>query len=149
MKIFPCHSSKAPGLLFLAAVSVLVSSFVAAQQSVPTPARVIEVLADHDSRYKIAGQKTPEITVKAGEAITLRITAKKAQNRNREGSIHGFTLLRASDRKPVLDWDFALKPGTQEFAVLAPQEPGEYIVVCTVICSEDHEGMTMRFVVLP
>ena len=27
--------------------------------------------------------------------------------------------------------------------------PGEYLVVCTVICSQDHEGMIMRFVVLP
>jgi hypothetical protein len=29
---------------------------------------VIEVLADKDSRYKISGQKKPEITVRAGEA---------------------------------------------------------------------------------
>ena len=28
---------------------------------------VIEVLADKDSRYKIPGQKKPEITVRAGE----------------------------------------------------------------------------------
>lgn len=149
MKISLRHCCKAPGLIVLAALPILVAPLAASQQPAPSPARVIEVLADHDSRYKIAGQKNPEITVKAGEAITLRITAKKAQNRNREGSIHGFTLLRASDRKPVLDWDFALKPGTQEFALLAPKEPGEYVVVCTVICSEDHEGMTMRFVVLP
>jgi heme/copper-type cytochrome/quinol oxidase subunit 2 len=31
--------------------------------------------------------------------------------------------------------------------MIAPDEPGEYVVVCTVICSEDHEGMFMRFVV--
>ena len=29
------------------------------------------------------------------------------------------------------------------------QRAGEYVVVCTVICSADHEGMHMRFVVLP
>ena len=40
----------------------------------PQPAgRVIEVLADHDSRYKLPGQKQPILTVKAGEPITLRI----------------------------------------------------------------------------
>ena len=33
-------------------------------------ARVIEITADSDSRYKIAGQRTPEITVKAGEPDT-------------------------------------------------------------------------------
>jgi len=118
-------------------------------QNAQTPARVIEILADHDSRYKIQGQKQASVTVKAGELITLRITAKKAKNLNRDGSIHGFSLLRAKDRQPVPDWDFLLKPGTQEFTLAAPSEPGEYIVVCTVICSQDHEGMNMRFVVLP
>jgi heme/copper-type cytochrome/quinol oxidase subunit 2 len=112
-------------------------------------ARVIEVLADHDSRYKVAGMRMPEITAKAGERLKLRITAKKAKNVNREGSIHGFTLLRAKDRTAVAGWDFQLVPGTQGFAVTAPEEPGEYVVICTVICSDDHEGMTMRFVVLP
>lgn len=111
--------------------------------------RVIEVIADHDSRYKIAGEGTPEITVKAGEHILLRITAHKAKSRNRDGSIHGFTLLRAKDRTRVEGWDLLLKPGTQEFQLTAPAEPGEYEVVCTVICSEDHEGMHMKFTVLP
>lgn len=118
-------------------------------QNPQAPARVIEILADHDSRYKIAGQKQPEIIVIAGERITLRITAKKAKNMNRDGSIHGFSLLHAKDRKPVNDWDFLLKPGVQEFTLTAPNEPGEYVVVCTVICSQDHEGMSMKFVVLP
>jgi len=113
------------------------------------PGKVIEILADHDSRYKMEGLKQPLITVKAGELIMLRITAKKAKNVNRDGAIHGFTLLRAKDRSPVPDWDFLLKPGTQEFQVTAPNEPGEYVVICTVICSQDHEGMNMKFVVLP
>ncbi len=113
------------------------------------PARVIEILADHDSRYRMEGLKQPIITVRAGELITLRITAKKAKNVNRDGAIHGFTLLRAKDRSPVPDWDFLLKPGTQEFKLAAPGEPGEYVVICTVICSQDHEGMNMKFVVLP
>ncbi len=135
-------------LRLLVAVTA-VSSMCGWGQSTQSQARVIEILADHDSRYKIKGQKRPVITVKTGEQINLRITAKKAKNLNRDGSIHGFSLLRAKDRKPVPDWDFLLKPGTQEFTVAAPGEPGEYLVVCTVICSQDHEGMNMRFVVLP
>lgn len=111
--------------------------------------RVIELTADRDSRYRIAGQKTPEITVKAGEQILLRVTARKAKSWNRDGSIHGFTLLRAKDRSRVEGWDLLFKPGTQEFLMTAPAEPGEYEAVCTVICSEDHEGMHLRFVVLP
>lgn len=139
---------RAINLRLLAAMAVLSASCSWAQNAQPA-ARVIEILADHDSRYKIEGQKQPIITVRVGEQIILRITAKKAKNLNRDGSIHGFTLLRAKDRKPVPDWDFLLKPGTQEFTVVAPSEPGEYVAVCTVICSQDHEGMNMRFVVVP
>ena len=133
--------------LLLTAVAMCGVSALA-QTSQPQ-GRVIEVLADHDSRYKIEGQKQPAITVKAGELITLRITAKKAKNVNRNGDVHGFTLLRAKDRSPVAEWDFTVKPGTHDFTLEAPKEPGEYIVVCTVVCSQDHEGMTMKFVVVP
>jgi heme/copper-type cytochrome/quinol oxidase subunit 2 len=112
-------------------------------------ARVIELLADSDSRYKIAGQRTPEITVKAGEQLLLRVTARRGKTWNRDGSIHGFTLLRAKDRAKVDGWNLLLRPGKQEFLLTAPAEPGEYEVVCTVICSEDHEGMHMKFTVLP
>lgn len=111
--------------------------------------RIIEILADHDSRYKIPGQKEPIITAKPSEQLTLRITARKAKTQNRDGSIHGLTLLRAKDKKPVDGWDLLLKPGTQDFEMTAPADPGEYIIECTVICSPDHEGMTMRFVVAP
>jgi heme/copper-type cytochrome/quinol oxidase subunit 2 len=111
--------------------------------------RVIEVTADHDSRYKIAGMKVPEITVKAGEQFLLRVTANRGKSWNRDGSIHGFTLLRAKDRTRVEGWDLLFKPGKQEFTLTAPAEPGDYEVVCTVICSEDHEGMHMKFTVLP
>ena len=110
---------------------------------------VIEVLADKDSRYKISGQKKPEITVRAGEALLLKITARTGKTWNRDGTIHGFTLLRASDRSKVKGWNLVLMPGEQEFEMTAPAEPGDYIVLCTVICSEEHEGMNMKFTVVP
>jgi hypothetical protein len=119
-----------------------------AQASV-APIHVIEVLADSDSRYKIAGESVPEITVEAGERVVLRVTARRGKTWNRDGSIHGFSLLRAKDRTKVEGWDLLFKPGKQEFQLIAPAEPGEYVVVCTVICSEDHEGMHMKFTVLP
>src|ERR1700740_206431 len=110
--------------------------------------RVIELTADHDSRYHIAGQRTPEITVKAGEQVLLRVTARKAKSWNRDGSIHGFSLLRAKDRSKVDGWELLFKPGTQEFLLTAPTEPGEYEAVCTVICSEAHEVMHLKFTLL-
>jgi heme/copper-type cytochrome/quinol oxidase subunit 2 len=133
------------GSMFATIVALMALCSLQAQ----VQAHVIEVTADRDSRYKISGQRTPEITVKAGEQILLRVTANRGKSWNRDGSIHGFTLLRAKDRTHVEGWDLLLKPGKQEFALTAPSEPGEYEVVCTVICSEDHEGMHMKFTVLP
>ncbi len=126
-----------------------VSALLAVAPRAGAQARVIELTADSDSRYKIAGQRTPEITVKAGEQILLRVTAHRAKTWNRDGSVHGFTLLRAKDRTRVDGWDLVFKAGTQEFLLTVPKEPGAYEVVCTVICSEDHEGMHMKFTVQP
>jgi hypothetical protein len=58
---------------------------IACAQVPVAPVHVIEVLADKDSRYKIAGEKKPEISVKAGEQILLRITARKGKSWNRDG----------------------------------------------------------------
>jgi heme/copper-type cytochrome/quinol oxidase subunit 2 len=128
----------------LATVFFLLLALPAGAQS-----HVIEVLADSDSHFKIAGQSKPEITVKAGEPVLLRIMARKGKTWNRDGSVHGFTLLRHKDHAKVPGWDLELKQGAQEFTLTAPTEPGEYDVLCTVICSEDHEGMRMKFVVTP
>jgi heme/copper-type cytochrome/quinol oxidase subunit 2 len=128
---------------------VAASALLTAVPRAGAQARVIEVTADSDSRYKIAGQRTPEIIVKAGEQVLLRVTAHKGKSWNRDGSIHGFTLLRVKDRTRVEGWDLLFKPGKQEFLLTVPNEPGEYEVVCTVICSEEHEGMHMKFTVLP
>lgn len=111
--------------------------------------RVIQILADKDSRFKIPGEKRAEITVKAGEPLVLHIEARRGKTWNRDGAVHGFTLLHAKTHAKVAGWDFELMPGVQEFKLNAPTEPGEYEVVCTVICSDDHEAMSMRLVVLP
>ena len=110
---------------------------------------VVEIVADKDSRYKSPDGGRPEITLKAGEQVLLRVSARKAKSWNRDGSVHGFTLLRAGDRTKVQGWNLLLRPGQQEFQLTAPSEPGEYVVVCTVICSADHEGMNMRLLVVP
>jgi heme/copper-type cytochrome/quinol oxidase subunit 2 len=132
--------------LFLASMAI---SLLLVSLPLKAETHLIELLADKDSSYRIAGQKNPEITVKAGEPVLLRVTARKAKTMNRDGSIHSFTLLRAKDRTRVEGWDLMLKPGTQEFHLTAPAEPGEYVVLCTVICSDDHESMHMKFTVIP
>ena len=134
----------------LAVCILALACTMAAQSASPdTPKpRIIEVVADRDSHYKISGMSSPSITVKAGERILLRVTANRAKTWNRDGSIHGFTLLR-KDRSKVPGWNLLLKPGKNEFELTAPAEPGEYIVICTVICSDDHDQMNMKFVVEP
>lgn len=149
LNVRPCRlPTKGRPIPLVAMVAIALLPRVVAAQQQP-PEHLIEVIADHDSRYRIPGLDKPIITVTAGETVRLRITAIKAKSHARDGSIHGFTLLRAVDRVPVPDWDFLLKPGMQEFVVTAPQEPGEYLVVCTVICSANHEQMTMKFIVEP
>jgi len=147
MKGHCTSTTRLPSLL--AALAMATGSCTPSTAGAQSSPRIIQILADHDSRFKIPGQERPQITVKAGEKLILRITAIKAKNHNRDGSIHGFALLRASDRKPVDGWDLLLKPGTQEFNLTSPSEPGEYVVICTVICSMDHEGMTIRVLVEP
>jgi hypothetical protein len=133
---------------FLLALAGWTSAGTAQAAPASTP-RVIEVLADKDSRFKMAGQSHAEITVKAGEALILRIEARRGKTWNRDGSIHGFTLLHAKDHAKVSGWNLELRPGKQEFALTAPSQPGEYEVLCTVICSDDHDGMRMKFIVVP
>ncbi len=90
---------------------VAASALLAGMPLAHAQSRVIEITADSDSRYKIAGMRTPEITVRAGEQVLLRVTAHRGKSWNRDGSIHGFTLLRAKDRTKVEGWDLLFKPG--------------------------------------
>ena len=140
------HSNR----LLCAGYSALLAA-VLLMMSVPVfgQSRVIEILADKDSHFKVPGQGRAEIVVKAGEPLLLRIEAHKGKTWNRDGAVHGFTMLRAKDRVKVPGWDLELRPGIQEFKLIAPSEPGQYEVVCTVICSGDHDGMHMKVIVLP
>src|SRR6202163_2074356 len=110
--------------------------------------RVVEILADKDSRYKIGRQTSPTLTFKAGEEVQFRITAKKAKTLNRNGSIHGFALIRKKDGAKFADCDLERKHAAQEFVFKVPSEPGEYEIVCTVICSDGHEDMHMKVIVI-
>ena len=110
-------------------------------QSIPLPSpRVIELTADRDSRYRQGNKTSPTVEVLAGEPLILRITAVRAKEVARDGSVHGLALLD-KDSNAVAGWSFYLHPGVQDLAVNAPHEPGRYSAVCIVICSASHEGM--------
>jgi heme/copper-type cytochrome/quinol oxidase subunit 2 len=128
----------------LTLLAVFTAGLLPAQK---TP-RLVEITADHDSRFKVNGHANSTIILEAGEVVTLRITAIKAKSVNRDGSIHGFVLLDKNDEK-IPGWTLALQPGTHDFQLTVPVVPGEYKVVCNVICSQDHEMMHMNIKVLP
>jgi hypothetical protein len=115
------------------------------QVSSPTP-RVIELTADKDSKYRLGDKVAPTIEVSAGEHLILRITAVRARQVARDGSVHGLALLD-KDENVVPGWRFYLHPGVQELEVTAPQQPGPYTAVCIVICSDMHEDMGFTLVV--
>jgi len=109
------------------------------------PPRLITVIADKDNRYKIAGQKLPVMTLKVNEVVHLRITAVKGTEWDKDGTVHTFTVNALKDQ----GWDLRLKEGTQDFTLVAPAEPGSYVVECTVKCGQGHDDMKMRLVIIP
>ncbi len=108
--------------------------------------RMITVIADKDNLFKIPGQKLPVITLKVNEVVHLRITANKSTEWDqKDGTVHTFTINALKDQ----GWDLRLKEGTQDFTLVAPAEPGSYVVECTVKCGQGHDDMKMRLVVIP
>ena len=130
----------------LAACTLLALSLCQAQPGPIVSPRVIELTADHDSRYRSQGKVSPTIEAMAGEPLILRITASRAKQVARDGSVHGLVLL-SQNLEAVPGWRFYLHPGVQELAVKAPDQPGRYTAVCTVICSDMHDGMTFTLMV--
>ena len=132
--------------LILAACSFVVAPVCHAESGALVQPRIIELTADHDSRYRHSGKVAPTIEATPGEVLILRITAVRAKQVGRDGSVHGLALLdKKSDAVP--GWKFYLHPGVQEISVTAPAKTGRYTAVCTVICSDAHEGMGFTLVV--
>lgn len=118
----------------------------AAQSTKGGQVRVIELTADKDSRYRQNGKVSRTIEAFAGESLILRVTAVRAKETARDGSVHGLALLDQNSNA-VPGWRFFFQPGVQEVPVTAPAQPGRYTAVCTVICSDAHEGMSFTLLV--
>lgn len=129
----------ASGLILLAILILLPSLAISAGP------RVIDITADKDNRFKVPGQKKAFITVRANEVIRLRITSRKGTEWDKDGAVHSFTIKELKDQ----GWDLRLKEGTQEFTLVAPAEPGEYVAECAVKCGEGHDDMRMKLIVTP
>jgi hypothetical protein len=112
----------------------------------PIAPRVIELTADKDSKYRLGEKVAPVLEVSPGEHLVLRITAIRARQVARDGSVHGLALLD-KDENIVPGWRFYLHSGAQDLEVTAPVQPGRYTAVCIVICSDMHEEMGFTLVV--
>lgn len=108
-------------------------------------AKVWEVEATKDQTFKVKGQKKPVITAKAGETLTLHITAHKGTEQAKDGSVHSFTIKQLADE----GWNVRLKEGMNEVTLKAPSKPGEYVIECAVKCGPNHADQKMKLVVTP
>lgn len=106
---------------------------------------LINITADKDNTFRLPGQKKAILTVKANEVLLLHITSRKGTEWDKDGAVHSFTIKELKDQ----GWDLRLKEGTQDFTVVAPSEPGEYTIECTVKCGEGHDDMKMKLIVTP
>src|SRR5215470_5122343 len=123
----------------LAVTAVLLAGSLAWGQA----PKAYEVVADSNNMFKVTGQKKPVITVKAGQVVKLKIIGKKGPEVGKDGSVHSFTINALKDQ----GWDLLVKEGVNEYTVVAPAEPGEYMVECAVKCGNGHEDMKMKLVV--
>src|SRR5215471_21324067 len=105
-----------PSLVFLILFVPPLCATFPAPSAISAERRVIELTADKDSRYRQAGKIAPTIEVAPGEALLLRVTAVRAKQVARDGSIHGLALLD-KDENAVSGWRFYLHPGVQDLAV--------------------------------
>lgn len=107
--------------------------------------RTIQIVADKDNLFKVPGQKNAIITAKANEVLHLRIIAHRGTEAAKDGAVHSLTINSLKDQ----GWDIRLKEGINDVTLVAPGQPGEYVIECTVKCGEGHDDMKMKLVVTP
>src|SRR5260370_15819482 len=124
------------------AIGVLSLGSVAASAAASTSGtpRVVQIIADKDNTFKVPGESKPVITVKQGETVTLRITSHFGGEKSRDNYVHSFVVKQLRDQ----GWDLRLREGTEDFAVVAPPSPGEYLAECTVKCARGHDNMNLK-----
>ena len=130
------------GCLCFATFTRAASPQSAAQPSTP---RTIQIVADHDNRFKLIGEAKQVLIVQPNEPLLLRITAHRGEEMARDGAVHSLVIRRLRAE----GWDIRLKEGTQDVPLHAPSTPGTYLIECTVRCGSGHDNMNLKMVVRP
>ena len=107
--------------------------------------RTVELIADKDNKFKLAGAQQGPLTLKSGEMVKFRVTSLFGGEKARDGAVHSFVVRSLRDKDPA--WSVRLKEGVQEFTVKAPR-PGNYLIECTVECGPGHDNMNLKMVVV-
>ncbi len=131
------NQARVVSLIALAVVFLFVSALAQSGEA------VLEVVADKDGSFKVVGSKTPVIYAHSRQTLKLRITSRKSAEMLKDGVVHSFTAPALTD----LGWDLRLKEGTRDYTLVAPEETGEYVILCTVNCGAGHETMRMKLIV--
>lgn len=89
-----------------------------------------------EDAYMLAARYTfyPELVVKAGQEVTIWISAVDA--------LHGFSLVGGGQ-----NINLEIAPEHAYGATFTPEKPGEYLIVCNEYCGLGHEGMKGRIIV--
>ena len=82
---------------------------------------VIDVAAD------MSGFDKPEIKVKAGEPVTIRLTSLDNSHHTDGGGKHQWAI-------EELDVDIVAQPESSNYATFTPDKPGEYTFYCDICC---------------
>ena len=111
----------------------------------PAVARTVELIADKDNKFKLAGGQKGPLTLKSGDVVKFRVTSFFGGEKAKDGALHSFVVRKLRDNDPA--WSIRLKEGVQEFTVTAPK-PGNYLIECTVECRPGHDNMNLKMVVV-
>ena len=123
-------------------IAIITTVFSTASVWAQAP-KTYEILADKDNTFKVPGQKTAAITVKAGQVVKLKVTAFKGTEWAKDGSVHSITINNLKDQ----GWDVPIKEGVNEYTLVAPSTPGQYTIECAVKCGNGHDDMKMKLIV--
>ena len=105
----------------LIAAGVLLEGAFSRPELEPMAGTVIDVAAD------MAGFDKPEIHLKAGEPVTIRLTSLDNEHHTDGGGKHQWAV-------DELGIDILAEPLSSAYATFTPQTPGQYTFYCDVCC---------------
>jgi heme/copper-type cytochrome/quinol oxidase subunit 2 len=124
---------------------LLFAMFVPSTHTFAQKPRLIEIEATSKNLFKVKGQNDNTITVKPNEVLRFKVKSEYGDEKDPEwpGCAHSFSLKGYEEQ----GWNVCLPPGTTEFVLVAPSDPGKYKIECLAKCGKGHDDMFMMMIV--